>query len=280
MFFVSDALLDQILTDDIPYGDATTALLGIEKVPGIVRCRPKAETTIAGVALAERLFTRVGLQTTCFHEEGDTVDAGTVILEGRGPAGAIHAVYKTAQNILEYASGIATRTHQMVQEAKAGNAACRVAVTRKHFPGTKTLSLYAAMAGGAVVHRMGLSESVLVFDQHRVFIPDFEKRLAETKKADPERKIAVEASDAQEGFAFAAAGADIIQCEKFSTEALSEFVSQAKRKFPQLIISAAGGLNAANTRAYAQTSVDFLVTTWPYFGKPADVKMQILAEDS
>ena len=240
MFFVSDALLDQILTDDIPYGDATTALLGIEKVPGIVRCRPKAETTIAGVALAERLFTRVGLQTTCFHEEGDTVDAGTVILEGRGPAGAIHAVYKTAQNILEYASGIATRTHQMVQEAKAGNAACRVAVTRKHFPGTKTLSLYAAMAGGAVVHRMGLSESVLVFDQHRVFI----------------------------------------QCEKFSTEALSEFVSQAKRKFPQLIISAAGGLNAANARAYAQTGVDFLVTTWPYFGKPADVKMQILAEDS
>lgn len=100
------------------------------------------------------------------------------------------------------------------------------------------------------------------------------------KKADPERKIAVEASDAQEGFAFAAAGADIIQCEKFSTEALSEFVSQAKRKFPQLIISAAGGLNAANARAYAQTGVDFLVTTWPYFGKPADVKMQILAEDS
>ena len=138
MFFVSDALLYQILTDDISYWDATTALLGIEKVPGIVRCRPKAETTIAGVALAERLITRVGLQTTCFHEEGDTVDAGTVILEGRGPAGAIHAVYKTAQNILEYASGIATRTHQMVQEAKAGNAACRVAVTRKHFPGTKT----------------------------------------------------------------------------------------------------------------------------------------------
>ena len=68
MFFVSDALLDQILTDDIPYGDATTALFGIEKIPGIVRCRPKAETTIAGVALAERLFARVGLQTTLFHE--------------------------------------------------------------------------------------------------------------------------------------------------------------------------------------------------------------------
>lgn len=205
--------MDQILADDIPYGDATTALLGIEKVPGIVRCRPKAETTIAGVTLAERLFARVGLQTTRFHEEGDTVAAGTVILEGRGSAGAIHAVYKTAQNILEYASGIATRTHQMVEEARVGNPLCRVAVTRKHFPGTKTLSLYAAITGGAVVHRMGLSESVLVFDQHRVFIADFEKRLTEAQKADPERKIAVEAADIHEGLFFAAAGADIIQCE-------------------------------------------------------------------
>lgn len=66
MFFVSDALLDQILADDIPYGDATTALLGIEIVPGIVRCRPKAETTIAGVTLAERLFARVGCRRPAF----------------------------------------------------------------------------------------------------------------------------------------------------------------------------------------------------------------------
>ena len=168
----------------------------------------------------------------------------------------------------------------MVEEARVGNPLCRVAVTRKHFPGTKTLSLYAAITGGAVVHRMGLSESVLVFDQHRVFIADFEKRLTEAKKADPERKIAVEAADIREGLSFAAAGADIIQCEKFSVETLTEFVTQAKREFPQLIISAAGGVNAANARAYAQTGVDFLVTTWPYFGKPADVKMQILAEDA
>ena len=109
---------------------------------------------------------------------------------------------------------------------------------------------------------------------------DFEKRLTEAKRADPERKIAVEAADIREGLAFAAAGADIIQCEKFSVETLTKFVTQAKQEFPQLIISAAGGINAANARAYAQTGVDFLVTTWPYFGKPADVKMQILAEDS
>lgn len=279
MFFVSDTLLDQILADDIPYGDATSRLLGIENERGVIRCRPKSDMTIAGVALADRLFRRVGLETTRFCEEGDVVSAGTVILEARGTAGAIHAVYKTAQNILEYASGIATRTHQMLLEAQAGNPRCRVAVTRKHFPGTKTLSLYAAMAGGAVAHRMGLSESVLVFDQHRVFLPDFEQRLATAKKSDPERKIAVEVSDAGEGLAYAAAGADIIQCEKFPLEAFVEFVASVKREFPHLIVSAAGGVNASNARAYARAGADFLVTTWPYFGKPADIKMQILAAE-
>ena len=276
MFFVSDTLLDQILTDDIPYGDATVSLLGIENERGIVRCFPKADTTIAGVRLAERLFARVGLTVERFAEEGDTVSAETVILQAKGKAGAIHAVYKTAQNILEYASGIASRAHQMVEEAKAGNPHCRVAVTRKHFPGAKTLSLYAALAGGAVAHRMGLSESVLVFDQHRVFVPNFEQSLSAAKLADPERKIAVEAANADEGLVFAAAGADIIQCEKFTVEAFAEFVSSVKREFPQLIISAAGGVNASNAREYAQAGADFLVTTWPYFGKPADVKMQIL----
>lgn len=277
MFFVSDTLLDEILAEDIPYGDATASLFGIDNTPGIVCCRPKADTTLAGVVLAERLFARVGLKTTRYNDEGECVAAGTVILRAEGKAGAIHAVYKTAQNILEYACGIATRAHQMHTEAQAGNPHCRIAVTRKHFPGTKTLSLYAAVAGGAVVHRMGLSESVLVFDQHRVFIPDFEAHLRQAKCADPERKIAVEAANTSEALAYAAAGADIVQCEKFPVPDFSECVTRLKQQFPRVIVSAAGGINASNARAYAQAGADFLVTSWPYFGKPSDIKMQISA---
>ena len=116
MFFVSDALLDQILTDDIPYGDATTALFGIEKIPGIVRCRPKAETTIAGVALAERLFARVGLQTTLFHEEGDTVAAG--IFDQSDPFGdRLHRLSPRYQShgIDRRAVQITARTRRILQ---------------------------------------------------------------------------------------------------------------------------------------------------------------------
>ena len=57
----------------------------------------------------------------------------------------------------------------MTRQIEAAGSKAKVAVTRKHFPGTKTISLNAALLGGAIVHRAGLSESILVFDQHRVF---------------------------------------------------------------------------------------------------------------
>ena len=115
------------------------------------------------------------------------------MLVAEGPAGAIHAVYKTAQNIMEYGCGIAGRAAAMTAAAHAVNPDCHVMVTHKHFPGTKTLSLAAALAGGAVVHRTGLSDSVLIFDQHRVFCRDVPVAIFHAKRAAPERKIAVEA---------------------------------------------------------------------------------------
>ncbi len=278
MFYVTDAFLENVLTDDIPYGDLTTSLLGIENTRGSITCAPKADTVVAGVTLAARLFQKAGLACEVLCSEGQAVSAQTPVLIARGSAGAIHAVYKTAQTVMEYASGIATRTRSMVNEAHAANPACRIAVTRKHFPGTKTLSLFAALAGGAQVHRTGLSESVLVFDQHRVFVPNFETKLEALKSADPERKIAVEATGPEEGMRYAAHGADIIQCEKFAPDVLAGFIKNVKATHPFVLVSAAGGINASNAREYSATGADFLVTTWPYFGKPTDIKMTIDAE--
>lgn len=85
------------------------------------------------------------------------------MLEATGKADKIHAVYKTAQNVMEYSSGISGRARAMVDAARKVNPNVMVAVTRKHFPGTKKISLSAALAGGAIVHRAGLSESILIF---------------------------------------------------------------------------------------------------------------------
>lgn len=199
------------------------------------------------------------------------------MLAAEGPAGAIHAVYKTAQNIMEYGCGIAGRAAAMTAAAHAINPDCHVMVTRKHFPGTKTLSLAAALAGGAVVHRTGLSDSVLIFDQHRVFCRDVPAAIFHAKRAAPERKIAVEAGSLEEVLTFVRAGCDIVQCERFALEKLEELVKAVKSVNPAVLVSAEGGVNGENAAAYARAGADMLVTSWVYFGKPFDIKMKIEA---
>ena len=177
---------------------------------------------------------------------------------------------------MEYCSGISARARQMVETAHSVNPRCQVVTTRKHFPGTKVLSLYAAQAGGALVHRMGLSESVLIFDQHRVFTdPAVLADLTALRAADPERKICIEAGTVEEVMAFVKAGADIVQCERLTPAELTALVREAKALRPEVLLSAAGGVKGENAREYAASGVDFLVSTWPYFGRPVDVKMTI-----
>lgn len=111
---------------------------------------------------------------------------------------------------MEYASGIAGRARAMLLEAHKGNPKAKVAVTRKHFPGTKEISLASAVAGGAVIHRTGLSDSVLIFDQHRVFVDDVAAALERAAAEEPEKKIAIEADTPEEALQFAKAGCDVL----------------------------------------------------------------------
>lgn len=277
MYFFPDAELEAILSEDVPYGDLTSRLLGLEKAEGAVECFFKEEGVLAGAELAERLFRKAGLTVTRTAQDGDVLSAKTVFLRAEGRADRIHAVYKVAQNIMEYASGIATRTRAMVEAAQSVNPDCRVVTTRKHFPGTKRLSLLAVEAGGGLVHRTGLSESILIFDQHRVFSIDFAERLQTLRRLDPERKVAVEVGNVEEGVRAAELGADILQCDKMTPQDVAVLVTAAKRAHPVLVISAAGGVNAANAADYARAGADFLVTSWPYFGRPHDVKMRMSA---
>jgi molybdenum transport protein len=177
-------------------------------------------------------------------------------------------------NLLEYASGIATRTRTIVNRAKKVNPGITVVTTRKSFPGTKKVALKAIMAGGALPHRIGLSDSILVFRQHSVFmggLESFLETISELKAKTPEHKIIVEAESAEEALKIAAAEVDVVQVDKLPPDELSIVVKQIRQAKPGITISAAGGINADNAAAYAETGVDILVLSSVYFGKPADI---------
>jgi molybdenum transport protein len=168
----------------------------------------------------------------------------------------------------------------MVKNARRASQRVEVSVTRKHFPGAKQLSLKAALSGGASIHRLGLSDSILVFDQHRTFLSgdEFVSKVKEMSFRFPEKKIAVEADNEEEAVLFAKAGADVVQCERFEPERLKRLVPKLKGINPGVKILAAGGVNAENAFDYASSGVDALVTSWVYFGKPEDIKMRFISD--
>lgn len=144
-FHISQRFIDELLEEDCPYMDLTVEALGIGREPGRLTCHPKAACVVAGVEVAARLLESSGCRVACEAASGDRLEAGQVFLRAEGTAGAIHRSLKIAQNVMEYSSGIATRAAGMLENARKANPHVQLAVTRKHFPGTK----WAFACGGA-----------------------------------------------------------------------------------------------------------------------------------
>lgn len=284
--YKSDQFYDGLIGEDCPAMDLSVHLLGIGERAGELTCAPKHTIVLSGVEESAVIWNKCGAEVECFAKNGDRVEAGQVFMHVRGTASQLHRALKITQNLMEYMSGISTRTASMLAKAREVNPDIHIAVTRKNFPGAKVQCLEAALSGGGIVHRLHLSDSVLFFDQHRIFldgaddIPQkaleiFANSVPTLKKKLPERKIAAEIDTREEALLLAEAGLDIIQCEKFSYDELSRTVQEVRAIDPRILIVAAGGINGDNVEGFAATGVDVLVTSWVYFGKPADIKVLV-----
>lgn len=273
----TQAMVDELLADDVPFGDLTTEAIGIAGARARLSMTMRAPSTVCGVEIAQDLFVRAGASAEVLEATGAHVPAGGAILEAQGDAGSIFAAWKVAQTLVEYLSGIATGTQAIVSAARAVAPDIAVVTTRKTFPRTKALMIAAIRAGGAYPHRLGLSETLLVFPEHRVFLDDVVARVAALRRALPEKKVVVEVTSLEEVKHIAAAGPDIFQCEKMTPEAIAAVVAHVRDAAPAAEVAAAGGVNAQNAAAYAAAGAHILVTSAPYWAKPADVKVVISA---
>ena len=273
-----DSDIERFIEEDMPYGDLTTLLLGIGDLQGKITFTSRERTTLCCTEEAASVLERCGATVSFLLQSGTTVDSGVTILSASGSATSLHAGWKVALNLLEYASGIATRTRKIVARVKEVNPTITVVTTRKSFPGTKKVAIKAIMAGGALPHRLGLSESVLVFRQHTAFcggLEGFLQTVSQLKAKAPEQKIIVEADNALEALHIAASGVDVVQIDKLPPAELTPLVQHIRKAAHHVTISAAGGINLENAPAYAETGVDMLVLSSIYFGKPSDIAVSI-----
>jgi molybdenum transport protein len=273
-YCIADREIENFIEEDLPYGDLTTHLLGIGERAGRIVFSTRDETTLCCTEEAARVLEKCGATVTSLVASGAKLPPGSEFLAAVGPAQALHSGWKVALNLLEYASGIASRTQRIVEKTRAVNPALSVVTTRKCFPGTKKVAIKAIMAGGALPHRLGLSETVLVFKQHTSFLGGLESFLGTIEQIRlnaRETKIIVEADSREEACLVAQGGADIVQLDKIGPAELTATVEAIRGVNPRIQISAAGGINEQNAAEYAATGIDIIVLSSVYFGKPSDI---------
>lgn len=281
MTVLSTTEIEKLLAEDAPYGDLTTDVLGIKDARGHIRLAARSAMTVAGIEEAQALFALAGVEARIEAQSGQVVEAGACLLVGKGSAAGLLRAWKVAQTVVEIWSGVASATARLVRAAREARAGVTVACTRKNVPGTKALAVAAVKAGGGVMHRLGLSETILVFPEHRVFRPgdDLRALAHELKARLPEKKLAIEVNSVPDGLAAAAAGFDIIQTEKFPPAAVAQLAADLTTVTPRPVLAAAGGINPDNAADYARAGADVLVTSWPYTARPADVAVTIARDD-
>ncbi|TGE38619.1 ModD protein [Desulfosporosinus fructosivorans] len=274
MLYISDETIDQWIKEDVPYIDLTTLTLGIGGLKGKIRFTAREYTVLSGVEEVLRIFTKLGVMPIRSLPSGSAVNKGDVFIEAEGLAASLHMAWKLSMNILEYSSGIATRTKRMVDKVQSVNPEMTVLATRKSFPGTKDLSIKAIIAGGAFPHRLGLSETILIFKQHMVFLGDINNLaqvIQENKAHACEKKIIVEVETIEEARLLIKAGVSGLQFDKIPANDLKLIVAQIRGIDPKITLLGAGGINGDNIEEYAHTGIDAAVTTAMYFGKPSDI---------
>jgi len=275
---LADPALQLLLNEDVPYGDLTTDSLGIGAALGEVTFLARRPMAVCGTEEAARLFELSGASATVAATSGSRAAAHTELLTARGEAHALLLAWKVAQNLVEWTSGIASAAARLVAAVRQAGHSIPVACTRKAFPGTRYLSSKAVVAGGATLHRLGLSESVLVFPEHRVFLEDQPRAsgwLSDLRAKECERRLTVEVTSIEEACALAAAGAEALQLEHLSAASVAECRARLGTLGLHPLLLAAGGVTEANAGDYARAGADVLVSSAPYQAAPSDVKVLV-----
>ncbi len=278
MFNLSISELETYIQDDIPYFDLTTSLQNYNNIKAQIEVYTREDIIVScseeAVKIAELLNCKVE-----FYEKSKTkINKGSTILKYSGDYENIHKAWKLTQVFLEYSCKISTYAYEMKEKIEKTNTKCELLTTRKTFPFSKRFCIKAALCGGAMPHRLNLSETILFFEGHRILYKnniDFYEDLKKIKIKIPEKKLIVESNNFEDSKNLMEIGVDVIQLDKIDFEELEKVITYKNENFPEVKILVAGGINLNNIEKYASYKIDGVVTSSVYNCGMADISSRL-----
>jgi nicotinate-nucleotide pyrophosphorylase (carboxylating) len=211
------------LAEDLGWGDITTEATVDERLKARGQIIAKCECVIAGLDVAAETFRQLdpSASFTVLMPDGSRCTHGDVVAEVRGSAASLLTAERTALNVLQRMTGIATMTRRFV-DAAAGR--ITVLDTRKTTPSLRALEKYAVRAGGGTNHRTGLDDGILIKDNHIRLAGGVRTAMERMKAAGQEMPIEIEAQSLAQVDEALAAGANVILLDNLTTDDIREAV--------------------------------------------------------
>lgn len=257
--FATDRLIDLWLTEDIGAFDLTAQTMIEASEEASFHMNAREPMTVSGIAVAARVFQRYDptLRIKVLVADGQRVEKGAILLEVSGSARSMLTAERTALNIVQRLSGIATETARYV-DAIAGTKA-RLLDTRKTTPGLRALEKHAAACGGALNHRLGLDSGVMIKDNHIAVCGSIRAAVARARQVLPVlTKLEVECDRLEQVQEALGTEVDVIMLDNMSVSAMKEAVALVAGRVK---LEASGGVRLETIRAIAETGVDYISTS-------------------
>lgn len=254
--FYIDKIITTALEEDIHYVDVTTDYLLDDDHTSEAYYLAKDTGVLCGIDITKRVFELAGGNVTMeiLKKDGETVQKGDILARMKGSTKTLLKGERTALNLLQHMSGIATATAECV--ALVAGTRAQITDTRKTLPGLRQLQKYAVTVGGGKNHRYNLSDGAMLKDNHIDAYGSITGAVtALRKKIGHMVKIELEVRNLDELREALAAGADIIMLDNMSCDEMKKAVAINDGK---VLLEASGNVTKDNIRSVAETGVDII----------------------
>lgn len=271
------AFASDLLKEDLGRGDITTQSVVRGGAKACGRFLAKQVFVLCGLEIAEAVFSSLDNSITLESRvyDGEAIAAGTEFARIEGPAAALLTGERTALNIMQRLSGVATLTKAFVDQVEGTGT--RIVDTRKTTPGLRLLEKYAVTVGGGANHRFGLDDGVLIKDNHIALAGGVRRAVELARRAVPHlMKIEVEVGNQSQLREAIAARADVIMLDNMAIDEIRESVTLIRNEAPGAIIEVSGGVNLENVRQLAECGADLIsVGAITHSARAADISLKI-----